>query len=42
MYITEEQELVRETARDFAERVIKPVAQKYDEEEYGCKQHADG
>ncbi|MCK5347295.1 MAG: acyl-CoA dehydrogenase family protein, partial [Candidatus Heimdallarchaeota archaeon] len=34
MYISEEQDLVRKTARDFAERVIKPVAQKYDEEEF--------
>jgi alkylation response protein AidB-like acyl-CoA dehydrogenase len=33
MYITEEQELVRETARDFAEREIKPIAQQLDEEE---------
>lgn len=34
MYISEEQDLVRKTARDFAERIIKPVAQKYDEEEF--------
>jgi short/branched chain acyl-CoA dehydrogenase len=33
MYITDEQKMVRKTARDFAERVIKPVAQKLDEEE---------
>ena len=33
MYIQEEQKLVRKTARDFAERVIKPVAQKLDAEE---------
>jgi len=33
MYLTEEQELVRKTARDFAEREIKPIAQQLDEEE---------
>ncbi len=33
MYITDEQNMVRKTARDFAERIIKPVAQKLDEEE---------
>jgi len=33
MYLTEEQNLVRKTARDFAEREIKPIAQQLDEEE---------
>ena len=33
MYLTEEQSLVRKTARDFAEREIKPIAQQLDEEE---------
>lgn len=31
--LTEEQELIRQTVRDFAEREIKPIAQKLDEEE---------
>jgi len=33
MYITEEHELIRKTVRDFAERVIKPVARELDENE---------
>lgn len=31
--LTEEQELIRQTVRDFAEREIKPIAQELDEKE---------
>ncbi len=34
MYITEEHKLIRKTVRDFAEKVIKPVARELDENEH--------
>jgi alkylation response protein AidB-like acyl-CoA dehydrogenase len=32
--LTEEQEMTRQSARDFAEKRLKPLAQKFDEEEF--------
>jgi alkylation response protein AidB-like acyl-CoA dehydrogenase len=34
MFLTEEQELLRQTVRDFAQNELKPRAAKFDEQEF--------